>query len=445
MNPERKKTRRFDARETGIAILIRVDESDAWADVLLDSCFRKEPWPPQDRALTTELVYGVLRWRARLRHMIRNLYDGRWENIPRGVRIALEAGLYQIFFLDRIPSYAAVNETVKWVTRHHGRRWASRVNAMMRAAVSRGQPELKIIRDPVQRLALTESHPEWLVRRWTDQFGIERAESICRANNQRPPLSIRINSRIWKDSAADLLARTGIEGSVSKYLREFINAGSGPWVHSDEFKQGMFSFQDVSAGLVAHLMDVHPGDIVWDMAAAPGGKAAHMAELCPDALIAASDRSSGRVRKIAENQNRLRLTNLLPILADGRKAPLAAVDKILLDAPCSGTGVLRRRGELRWRKNPGDIADLTQIQDALLNAADRTLRPGGILIYSTCSVLPEENGNRVDDFLNKHSNYAQEDAARYVDSSLVVRGRIETWTDLHDCDGSFAARMRKLS
>lgn len=263
MNPELKSKKRFDARETGISILIRVDESDAWADVLLDSCFRKEPWPPQDRALTTELVYGVLRWRARLQYTIRKLYHGRWENIPRGVRIALEAGLYQIFFLNRIPAYAAVNETVKWATRHHGRRWGARVNAMMRAAVSRGQPELKTIKDPVQRLALKGSHPEWLVRRWVNQYGIQRAESICRANNQRPPLSIRINSRTWKDSAADLMARMGIEGSVSEYLHEFFNADSGPWIHSDEFKQGLFSFQDVSAGLVAYLMDVRPGEMVW--------------------------------------------------------------------------------------------------------------------------------------------------------------------------------------
>jgi len=445
MNSPLKTQSRFDAREKAVSILIRVDESDAWADVLLDNCFRKEPWPPQDRALTTELVYGVLRWRARLQHAIRTLYHGRWGNIPQGVRIALEAGLYQIFYLDRIPAYAAVNETVKWVTRHHGSRWGGRVNAMMRAAVRRGLPELQTIKCPVQRLALKESHPEWLVRRWSDQYGIQRAESICRANNQRPPLFIRINSRIWKDSAVDLIVRMGIEGTVSGYLQEFIRADSGPWFHTDEFKQGIFSFQDVSAGLVAHLMDVRPGDSVWDMTAAPGGKAAHMAELCPDALIAASDRSRSRFEKIVENQNRLRLTNLVPILADGRQAPFKSVDKVLIDAPCSGSGVLRRRGELRWRKRPEHLLELAAIQHELLNAADQALRKGGILIYSTCSVLPEENGNVIDDFLKSHPSYIQEDAARFVDPSLVNSGRIETWPDLHDCDGSFAVRMRKIS
>lgn len=439
-----------DPRRLAITILNRVFNSDSYADILLSKSFQRISLSPEDRALTTELVYGTLRWLEWLRWILKKTYHGEWLRIPVIVQRILEIGLYQILFLDRIPDHAAVDEAVRIAVENKGLVWGRVVNGMLREILR--NPEFQTApsmeKDPVLAISARWSHPEWLVQKWVNLWGVERTLSLCKANNKRPRMGIRINPhRTSREGVLDELRNWNVGAKPSKLLDEFITVEKGSEIISSEYlKNGLFSIQDVSAGLVGRLMNPEFGERIIDLTAAPGGKSTHMGELGNDSsVIIAVDRHPNRIRMVLENQNRLGLKNIFPVLADGRKMGVRSVDKVLVDAPCSALGVLRKRGELRWRRKPEDIPKRVSLQEELLEASACMIRAGGVLVYSTCTVLPEENEEVVDTFLGRHSNFVVEDARQFVDSSVVSeRGFIETWPDRHGTDGSFAARLKRV-
>ena len=376
--------------------------------------------------------------------------SGEWSRVPRIVQRDLEVGLYQVLFLDRVPDYAAVNEAVNIATETEGKAWGRVVNGVLRKILRR--PDFvsapPVEEDPVLAIAVRWSHPRWLVRRWVEAWGVDRTLFLCRANNERPRIGIRVNRlRTTREEIVRELRRWGVEVKPVSLLDTFVTVeGGGDLTSSDAFKRGLFYIQDVSAGLVGHLVDPQPGERILDLAAAPGGKTTHMAELADDrTFIVAVDRNPSRIRKVWENRDRLGLKGVFPVVADGCRMEAKRVDKVLVDAPCSALGLIRRRGELRWRRKPEEIPTLVAFQKALLEKAATLVRTGGVLVYSTCTILPEENEEMIDAFLTAHSDFVVEDARRFVDSSVVSdRGFVSTWTDRHGMDGSFAARLKKV-
>ena len=440
----------IDARRLAVAVLDRVFRTDGYADVILDAHLTEVDLTSRDRALASELVYGTLRWKKWLDYLLGHAYHKDWSEIPVWVRLILEVGLYQILFLDRIPDHAAVNESVKAAVDEKGRAWGGVVNAVLRAIIR--EPDLRtpppMDENPVRAIAVRWSHPEWLVERWIDLWGVERTLSLCRANNQRPEMSIRVNRvKGTDDDVLKAMRGCGIDAKPSDFLDAFFTLKKGgDLLRSSAFDDGLFSVQDESAGFVGKLMDPQPGERIVDLTAAPGGKTMHMAERTRDRLtIVAVDVHQTRVLKIRENQERLGLTSIHPVVADGRRFGGKAVDKVLVDAPCSGLGVIRRRGELRWRRKPGDIPKMVTIQKELLRSGAAMLKKDGILVYSTCTILPEENADVVNHFLQEHPDFSVEKAHSFVDPRVVSsQGFVETWPDRHGIDGSFAVRFRRV-
>ncbi len=437
-------------RHLVIQILDQIFRSRSFADQVLDSYLRRKKLSPQDRALACDLVYGILRWQKWLDWVLQKTYHGNWVKVPKKVRFALEIGLYQILFLDRVPDHAAVNESVEIAVEAMGTVWGRVVNAMLREILRR--PELLVPpdmeADPIKAIAVKWSHPEWLVKKWIDLWGVERTLSLCRANNERPSINIRIN-RMKTDRATlhETLLGLDVQAKSSQLLDDFlILEKGGTLLQSDLFREGFVSVQDVSAGLVAVLMDPRPGDRIVDLAAAPGGKSMYMAELTGDrAIIMAVDNHHQRIKKVRENQKRLGLRHIHPVVADGRDMGSRQVDKVLVDVPCSGLGVIRRRGELRWRRQPDDIIKIVEHQKALLKAGAGLVKPDGVLVYSTCTILPEENENVLEDFLDQHPHFTVDDARRFVPPRIVNKqGFIQTWPDRHGIDGSFAVRLKRM-
>jgi 16S rRNA (cytosine967-C5)-methyltransferase len=451
IGPDRMRKPESDAdpRRLAVRILDRVFRSNSYADILLDSAFKKADIEAKDRALATELVYGTLRWWGKLDFILRRTFHGKWQDVPDPVRRTCEIALYQILFLDRVPAYAAVDEAVRTAGEFEGGRWKGTVNAVLRSLI-RNPDTARVPEDagdPVKSLSMQWSHPEWLVEEWLRRFSPERTEAICRADNQRPGISVRINP-LRSDVPAVLkeLENTGISAESNPYLKEFIFFGKAGDVGAlPGLREGRYTVQDASAGLVAHLIDPRPDEPILALAAAPGGKTTHMAELGGDrAVIAARDIHSRRLLQVTENVKRLGLHSVTTETGDGRKPAGRLFDKVLVDAPCSGMGVLRRRPELKWRRVPDDIAGLVSIQRALLETAAASLKEGGILVYSTCTVIEKENREVIAEFLNAHEEFQTENAVRFVHPDLVSgSGFVETWPDTHGMDGSFAVRMKK--
>lgn len=428
----------------------RILDSRSYADIVLDETLKQSRLRPRDRALATEIVYGTLRWLKWLDWILSSTYSGEWAKLPRVVHRILEVGLYQLLFLDKVPDYAAVNEMVKIAVSVTDAAYGRLVNYILRET-RRGSHLYKppaLDKDPVKSVAVRWSHPEWLVRRWIERFGVERTEALCRADNERPAIGIRVNVlKGTTEETTEAFSRKGRIIRSSCALPEFFfTERAGPVSSYNGFIEGKFTVQDESAGIVGYLICPEPGETIVDLTAAPGGKSTHMAELGEDKVrIMAVDRNAQRLKKVVENRDRLGLNAVLPVQADGRSMGTHAVDKVLVDAPCSGMGIIRKRGELRWLRKENEIPGLVSLQKQLLESGASLLKPGGILVYSTCTVLEDENEEIVFDFLRGHPEFEVENADRYVDQRFVTEnGFVQTWPDIHGMDGSFAARMKKM-
>ena len=459
MAPASKKARSSAAPESSralaVEILDAVERRKAYADILLDRTLRANALSAADRALLTEIVYGTLRWRGRIDAILAQVTREPPDKMDGYVRNLLRITLYQIFFLDKIPAYAAVNEAVEIAKRHAGRGAAGFVNAVARRSL-REKERLATPDgggDPVRRLTVAWSHPEWLVRRWLAVFGEETA-ALLQANNQAAPLIARANR--LKISRTDLIRNFttgGLDAAAAPHAPEAIALrGASAVERLPGFDQGLFFVQSEAAQLVSRLLDPKPGERVWDASAAPGGKATHIAELMEDrGEVVASDISARGVARIKENAARLGLRSIRSLVADATEELTGELarpyDRILADLPCTGFGTLRSHPEAKWLKTEADIRRLGDLQRKMLDRVARYLKPGGTLVYSTCTLTPEENEDVTEDFLDRHKEYILENAAEFLPAAArgMVRGKYFTsLPHRDDTDGFFAARMRKV-
>ena len=445
--------RTSNPRRAAIDILLRIEKERSYADILIDHELSWGELQGPDRGLLTELVYGVLRHRGTLDHIINRFSRQKVDKLERIVLILLRLGLYQALFLDRIPVSAAVNETVK-LAKVLAPRSAGFINAVLRTtdrekdAIS--YPERQS--DPVAFLAARHSHPPWIIRHWIEQLGLAEAESLARIMSELPPLTLRTNTlSIGRDSLIVRLAGEGAIAVATRFSPDGLNiTARTPLASLTSFQEGLCTIQDESSQLAAFFLAPCPGERVLDLCAAPGGKATHLAQLMENSgAILACDTAVRKLALIGENARRLGITII-------RTAPLQddslllqeenGFDRVLVDAPCSGLGVLRRNPEGKWWKTPADIAELAGRQKAILQNAAGFLKEGGTLLYATCSTTIEENEEVIADFLSKRPDFMLEDLRALFPAYAELfteTGCFRSWPHRHGMDGFFAARLRR--
>jgi 16S rRNA (cytosine967-C5)-methyltransferase len=438
-------------RGAAVRLLNRVERSDSYLDRVLDAELRDPELSDLDKGLLTELAHGVLRWQNKLDWVLNGFSHGNFQKSEVNIKNTLRIALYQILFLDRIPHAAAVYEAVELIKRIRGEKIGGLVNAVLRNIIR----NLEGIRypdrneDPVQYLSVMFSHPHWMVKRWMKRFGLDDTQKLLVANNERPSLSLRINKlKTQPDEFVKMLDQQHIQCTGATYVDIFVKAKSLTRIGQMElFRKGFFTIQDESAMLPCLLLAPQPGERVMDLCAAPGGKTTAMAEMMKnEGEITAIDKYDVKLSSIKSACDRLGLRNVKLLAVDASTLESEQADKVLLDAPCSGLGVLAKKPDIKWKRDVTDIIKLAKMQNDLLDNAARLVRPGGVLVYSTCTIEPEENQANVSRFLLEHPDFSVEDARQYVNQALVnPNGIVETFPHKHGMDGSFAVRLVKKS
>ncbi|MDX1419275.1 MAG: 16S rRNA (cytosine(967)-C(5))-methyltransferase RsmB [Rubricoccaceae bacterium] len=405
---------------------------------------------PRDARLVSEFVAGTTRHRRSLDFVLDHYYRGDPSRLDPILRQVLRVGLFELLVRET-PPHAAVSEAVEAARSllHPGA--ARLVNGLLRAvarANDRGALPAPSTGDPVEDLAVETSHPTWLVRRWLDRYGEDETRALLATNNAPPRYSLRVN--LLKTTVAHLgerLTALGVGWRQSDVLDDFVVAERlQPVIRGGVLEEGVCAVQDEAAGLVVRVLDPQPGERVLDGAAAPGGKAVYTAQRMQDrGEVVAVDLHAARTALIGQAAEAHGLTIVQAVAADLRAyAPAAPFDRVLLDAPCTGLGVLAKRADLRWNRQPEDVGALVTLQDDLLDAAARHVRPGGLLVYSTCTLAPEENAERVAAFLDRHPGFRREPVAGLVPESMwTTEGDYAALPHLHGTDGAYAARLRR--
>ncbi len=438
------------AREVAVKVLNRIERTDSYLDKLLDFELRNSELSKLDKSFLTELVNGTIRWKAKIDYVISQFYRGDYAKLDINIKNAIRIAMYQIMFLERVPQSAAVNEAVEFVKKLRGQFLANLVNAILRTSIRKiGSVEYPSIEDdPVKALSTVHSFPAWLVRRFINRFGVYESEQLLTSLNERPRLSIRVNpKKIAPEELASSFVSKGLKVTHGRFIPNFYYVeGLSRIGELDSFREGQFTVQDESAGLVSKLLDPKPGERILDMCAAPGGKTTHILELTNGgADVTAIEKYENRAKLIHDSIDRMGYDHAKIVVADAaRYSDAILFDKVLIDAPCTGFGVMRKKPDSKWKREPEDIDLLNEIQTNILENAARLLKPNGIMVYSTCTIEAAENQEVVQAFLSRHPEYQLEPADSLVDRSLVSKeGFVETFPHRHDMDGSFAARLRK--
>ena len=398
-------------RLTATKILYNVAKEGAYSNVALAQILRQAKFSDLDRKFCTELVYGTIKAGESLDWKISRYLNRPLSKVDDKILAVLRAGFYQIFFLDRVPNSAAVNESVELSKQFCGQ-WASKfVNAVLRSAVRDPHKSDFPQGDDVKSLALRTFHPVWLVELFIEEFGLDAAIKILQVDNIDPQLCLRVNFlKTTREDVLNALKTFGIKAEPSTLAPEgIICSGHGSLDELRILRAGLCQVQDESSMTAARMLNPAAGDFVIDCCAAPGGKATHLAELMQNrGRIIAADIYEQKIKHIKQNAERLGIKIIEPLLIAaqniGEKFPEQA-DKILVDAPCSGLGVLRRKADLRWKKNLAEINKLPTLQGEILNGAAKALKRGGTLVYSTCTITRRENQDVVEKFLSERGDF----------------------------------------
>ncbi|WP_432821807.1 16S rRNA (cytosine(967)-C(5))-methyltransferase RsmB [Trichloromonas sp.] len=443
-------------RQLAFSILCRVDEG-AYADLTLDAeLARAGRIDPRDRGLVTELVYGVLRQRGRLDFALTKFCSKPLAKVEPRVLTLLRLGAYQLLMLDRVPAPAAVHETVELARQENLERATGFINGILRSII-RQQQEIAWP-DPADAVPYLEklmAFPHWLAKSWVRQFGAQEAVVIGEALLQPAPFTVRVNTlKISREAFLEALAQNGFEARPTAYAPEgvVITARSGGPIPGDA--EGWYQVQDEASMLIAHLLGARPQERILDACSAPGGKTTHVCALGENAVaVLALDLHPQRVRLVESGARRLGCLGIETRAWDLTRVPdflsPQSFDRVLVDAPCSGLGVLRRNPEIRWRRTAKDVALMAEQQRFILANAAALVKPGGRLLYSLCTLTAEETAGVVQAFLAAHPEFEQEDlrgaAPAHWQELFADDGCLHTWPHRHDgMDAFFATAFRRL-
>lgn len=430
-------------------------ETGSFTDVVVDRLLGKFKLTGVDRNLFTELVHGIVRRQRTLDAIIDRLAKQPADRQPPNLKQLLRLGLYQLRYLDRIPDSAAVNTTVDLAKANGLGGLAGVVNGILRQYLRLQQQQVEVLdlpSDSIERLGILYSFPNWTIEHWLAELGESETEQLCQAFNRVPQIDLRVNSlKIDRAQLIDIFQAAGIEvvpiADLPQGLQFTGNVGAIDRLPG--YQEGWWTIQEHSAQLVAHLLDPQPQEVVIDACAAPGGKTTQIAELMGDTgQILAIDKTASRLKKLQQNLNRLQLQKVQILTGDscGFSELTETADRVLLDAPCSGLGTLHRRADARWQKTPQQIDELARLQAQLLANTATWVKPGGVLVYATCTVHPLENERVITPFLKTHPDWQVE--LPPLDSPLTslvgATGSIAVWPHRHQMDGFFMVKLRRI-
>lgn len=456
------------ARQIAFEALRAIDRG-AFADVVLDKKLNQTQLSAQDKGFVTELVYGTVRRKRTLDALITQFGKREANRQQADLLQILRLGFYQLRYLTHVPDHAVVDTTVQLAKFQRLGKLSGVVNGMLRQYIrqsrsqsrsqSNGQNDdsidpLKLLADPLvlpaeltQRLGIFHSYPDWIIQVWQSMLPDDQVAALCEWFNQTPRLDLRINLRRHSlAAAAEIFAAAGIESepisSVPSALR--IQGHSGAVINLPGYLEGWWAVQDSSAQLVSYLLDPQPGETIIDACAAPGGKSLHMAELMGnEGMIWSCDRTAARTQKIQQNIDRLGASIVRPLMCDSRHQPafLAQADRVLLDVPCSGLGTLNRHADARWRQTPESVNDLVTLQRELLSHVSTWVKPGGVMVYATCTLHPDENERQIEWFLNQHEGWQIEPPNIPIRDLATEKGWIKVWPHQQHMDGFFMVKL----
>lgn len=445
------------SRGLAVYILGHVEEEAAYANLVLQKSLN-ELKDIRDRQLTTLLVNGTLKNRLTLDYALRRHLRKPMSELPHEVRWILRTSAFQILYLTKIPPSAAINEGVELTKKRQGK-YTPLVNGVLRRVLESGWnitwPSRE--KEPFRYLSIRYSHPEWMVTRWFKRYGLEETEALCQANNEPAPTWIRTNTlKITRENLKERLEGEGVTVTLGERVPESLRIEDfGSVEKLPSFQEGLFTVQDESSQLVAHVLNPRIDDRVLDACSAPGGKTTHLAQKMQNqGDILAFDIHPHKLELVKELSERLGISIIRPQCGDARDLP--GVDdssrsKVLVDAPCSGLGVIRRRADMRWNKKEEEIKALPELQLAILERAALSVIPGGELVYSTCTIEPEENFEVVKAFRTRHPEFVAVNLVEELPFSLTeerdlrqaIKGTLQILPHKHGMDGFFLAKFRR--
>lgn len=443
-----------NSRQLALLILKEIEQRGAYTDIALDRAFNQTNFNPSDRALVTELVYGIVRRRRTLDALIDQLGKKYAYQQPPNLRLILHLGLYQLRYLSQIPLSAAVNTSVDLAKKNQSQGLSGVVNGILRNYIRLSKTKIDPLTLPehsVKKLGILYSFPDDIIELWLQQFGEDTTVQLCDWFNKPPYLDLRINPLTTTLKIVEAhLKQTNLEvidlKDICQGLR--IIGKTGAIKQLPGFKEGWWTVQDSSAQLVTHLLDPQPSEVIIDACAAPGGKTTHIAELMRDqGIIFACDHTTSRLNKLQANAQRLHLKSIKSVQGDSRQFDqfTAMADRVLLDAPCSGLGTLHRHPDIRWRHSPEKVQQLSKLQQELLEKTATWVKPQGILVYATCTLNYLENELIIKQFLDTHTTWHIEPPLPYspLYNWVTSLGWIQILPHQHQMDGFFMVKLKK--
>ena len=443
----------INPREIALKILVDIDNENAYSNIQINKKMNKD-MDIRDQNLVREIVYGIIENKLYIDYIICNASKVKLKKIHPNILEILRIGIYQILFMDKIPNSAAVNESVKLAKKYGHKGTIGYINGVLRAIIRNTEKFTYIDRtDKINYLSIKYSHPKWMVERWVKEFGVEFTETLCMANNETPSLNIRVNTlKINKIDLILKLKNRGIKLTEGLYAKDCLIAEDAHNITSlKEFEDGLFTIQDESSMLAAQIMNPKEDSIILDVCSAPGGKSTHIAQLINNkGMIISRDIFEHKLKLILENSNRLGIDIIEVENHDALKRDanlIGKIDYLLLDAPCSGLGLIRRKPEIKWNRIEDNISALSKLQyDIIINVKDY-VKLGGTLVYSTCTIEKDENINLIDRFIEENPEFklvSIEDRFEYKENlNTLKEGYIQLFPNIHNTDGFFIAKMVK--
>jgi 16S rRNA (cytosine967-C5)-methyltransferase len=442
-------------REIALKILFDVSEKDAYSNISLNKHLEAHDLKKVEKAFITELVYGTIQWRLTIDYIIQKFSSVKLKKISPWILNIMRLGVYQIVYLDKVPESAACNESVS-LSKKYGHSASSRfVNAVLRNIIRNKEnieyPDRET--DFEKFLSVKYSHPEWLVKNWVKRFGNDFTESLLISNNKLPDFSIRVNTlKITKDQLIEQFNQNEIEFKKAKYIDEALILQNPSGISKmDEFKKGYFAIQDESSMLVARILDPKPGELVIDVCSAPGGKTTHIAQLMGNTgTVISRDLHMHKINLINEAVKRLGINIVRAEQFDATVLDenyIKKADRVLVDAPCTGLGIINRKPDIKWSKTLEDKKEITKIQLKILKTASEYVKYGGTLVYSTCTIEWDENEGIVREFLRDKNEFYLEDITSNIspkiEKATAKEGFIQLFPNIDDVDGFFIAKLKR--